>query len=187
MHAAAQRGPLKLLQLLLAHKADVDQVDTKGTELTPLHLAARAGAAAKVEALLAAGAQVAPLNSQGNTPLHLVSALLPLVSCQLQLVPRCVLQYSSCSPVTVCGAVAQSEAKASLLRPTSLCPLVAPATCNVFPTLQASVNGHSQVVELLLAAGADPTQPNKAGRSAADMAKTPQLAQQLAAHKAASS
>lgn len=83
LHAAAQRGPLTLLQLLLAHKADVNLVDTKGTEFTPLHLAARAGAAAKVEALLAAGAQVAPFNSQGNTPLHLVSALSPLVSCQL--------------------------------------------------------------------------------------------------------
>jgi hypothetical protein len=49
------------------------------------------------------------------------------------------------------------------------------------------VNGHSQVVQLLLAAGSDASQLNKAGRSAADMAKTPQLAQQLAAHKAASS
>lgn len=66
----AQRGPLKLLQLLLAHKADVALADDKGW--TPLHLAARAGNAAKVECLLAAGAQHGAVNSQGNTPLHLV-------------------------------------------------------------------------------------------------------------------
>lgn len=71
LHAAAQRGPLKLMQLLLAHKAEVGLPDAKGW--TPLHLAARAGAAPKVQCLLDAGAQVATVNSQGNTPLHLVS------------------------------------------------------------------------------------------------------------------
>lgn len=72
LHAAAQRGPLKLMQLLLAHKAEVGLPDAKGW--TPLHLAARAGAAPKVQCLLEAGAQVAAVNSQGNTPLHLVSS-----------------------------------------------------------------------------------------------------------------
>jgi hypothetical protein len=72
LHAAAQRGPLKLMQLLLDHKAEVYLADAKGW--TPLHLAARAGAAAKVECLLAAGAKVSDTNSQGNTPLHLVSS-----------------------------------------------------------------------------------------------------------------
>lgn len=45
--------------------------------------------------------------------------------------------------------------------------------------VQASVNGHDQVVELLLAAGADPSLPNKDGRTAADMAKTPELQARL--------
>lgn len=48
--------------------------------------------------------------------------------------------------------------------------------------LQASVNGHAKVVELLLGGGADPLLQNKEGRSAVDMAKTPELAQQLRAH-----
>jgi hypothetical protein len=61
------------MQLLLDHKAEVGLADAKGW--TPLHLAARVGAAAKVECLLAAGAKASDVNSQGNTPLHLVSCL----------------------------------------------------------------------------------------------------------------
>jgi ankyrin repeat protein len=52
--------------------------------------------------------------------------------------------------------------------------------------LQASVNGHSKVVQQLLAAGADPLAQNKEKRTAVDMAKTPELAQLLQAHKASS-
>jgi hypothetical protein len=73
LHAAAQRGSLKLLQQLLAAKAEVGLADSKGW--TPLHLSARAGNAPKVQALLEAGAQPAAVNSQGNSPLHLVRGL----------------------------------------------------------------------------------------------------------------
>jgi ankyrin repeat protein len=73
LHATAQRGPLRLLQLLLEHKADVQAADAQG--VTPLHLAARSGNAQKVQCLLAAGAAHGAANSQGNTPLHLVSWL----------------------------------------------------------------------------------------------------------------
>jgi ankyrin repeat protein len=71
LHAVSQRGPVRLLQLLLEHKADVQAADNQGT--TPLHLAARSGNAQKVQCLLAAGAPHGAVNSQGNTPLHLVS------------------------------------------------------------------------------------------------------------------
>lgn len=54
------------------------------------------------------------------------------------------------------------------------------------PDSQASVNGHIKVAELLLGAGADPCLANKEGRTAVDMAKTPELAQQLQAHKGSS-
>jgi len=76
LHAAAQRGPLSLLQLLLTHKADVCLADAKGW--TPLHLAARAGNGPKVQALLEGGAKVDAVNSQGNTPLHLVGGIAAL-------------------------------------------------------------------------------------------------------------
>jgi ankyrin repeat protein len=41
--------------------------------------------------------------------------------------------------------------------------------------LQAAVNGHPRAVELLLAAGADPSLPNSAGRTVWDMAKTEEV------------
>lgn len=71
LHAAAQRGPVRLVQLLLQHKADPLAVGDQGW--TPLHLAARAGNAQKVKCLLQAGAKHDTANSQGNTALHLVS------------------------------------------------------------------------------------------------------------------
>jgi ankyrin repeat protein len=37
---------------------------------------------------------------------------------------------------------------------------------------QAAVNGHAEVVKQLLAAGADPQQQNKDGKTPADLAKT---------------
>lgn len=136
LHAAAQRGPLTLLQLLLAHKADVDLVDSKGTALTPLHLASRAGAAAKVQALLDAGAQVAPVNSQGNTPLHLVSVsrCCPLVSPQV--VPASVVQRAGMLETTF------------LCRGCSLCPAVQPLCAWLFQTSPGSLlkpTGHRPV------------------------------------------
>ena len=53
--------------------------------------------------------------------------------------------------------------------------------------LQASVNGHSAVVELLLGAGAQHQTKNKEGRTAADMAKTPEITQRLQAQSASGS
>jgi hypothetical protein len=82
LHATAQRGPLRLLQLLLEAKADVQAADAQGG--TPLHLAARSGNAQKVQCLLAAGAYHGAVNSQGNTPLHLVR--IPVV---MQLMHAC--------------------------------------------------------------------------------------------------
>lgn len=38
--------------------------------------------------------------------------------------------------------------------------------------VQAAVNGHAEVVKQLLAAGADPQQQNKDGKTPADLAKT---------------
>ncbi len=60
---------------------------------------------------------------------------------------------------------------------TKVCTLLC-AACRFL--LQASVNGHAKVIELLLAAGADPSLPNHEGRTAADMAKTPEAQTLLA-------
>lgn len=151
LHAAAQRGPLSLLSLLLQHKADVHAAN--GSGWTPLHLAARAGSAPKVAALLAAGASHAAANSQGNTPLHLVRRHFPGAA-------LCCVRA-----VTVLSLHAPDACSAAG------CLLVVCCSNHV----QASVNGHAKVVEALLAAGADASLKNGDGRTPRAMAKNPQV------------
>ncbi|KXZ54426.1 hypothetical protein GPECTOR_5g8 [Gonium pectorale] len=73
LHLAASRGKMSVLKLLLeVGRANVAAA-VSDDGWTPLHLAARAGAADKVAALLAAGAEPGAANQQGNTALHLAA------------------------------------------------------------------------------------------------------------------
>ena len=66
------RGPAQVMQALLDRGADVTLINSEGW--SPLHLAARAGNADKVQLLLAAQAPAStPNHKQGNTPLHLAA------------------------------------------------------------------------------------------------------------------
>lgn len=69
---------------------------TDDKQWTPLHLASRAGNASKVKALLEAGAAPSAANSQGNTPLHLVSRA-----------PRGEGVVGGCDGVCVCVVVCE--------------------------------------------------------------------------------
>ncbi|KAG2498546.1 hypothetical protein HYH03_003297 [Edaphochlamys debaryana] len=73
LHLAASRGKMSLLRLLLEDgKASVAKAVSEDG-WTPLQLAARGGAADKVDALLQAGANPGAANNQGNTALHLAA------------------------------------------------------------------------------------------------------------------
>ena len=68
LHGAALRGNKALVEVLLAHGADVNARD-KTYLATPLHLAVRAGHAGAAEALLAANADTQAKDKYGRTPL----------------------------------------------------------------------------------------------------------------------
>jgi len=69
LHDAALKGHLEIMELLLAHGADVNSLNAQGA--TALHDAALAGQRAAAEALLKHGANIDARDSEsGATPLH---------------------------------------------------------------------------------------------------------------------
>ena len=71
--AALSAAQLAMTNLLLAYGADPNAVAAVSGS-TPLHLAARSGAAAVVELLLRAGATLEARNRHGLTPLAVAAA-----------------------------------------------------------------------------------------------------------------
>ena len=67
LHAAAKRGRLGIVKLLIKNGAMLD-AKTKNRQ-TPLHLAAKKDRALVVEELLSAGASLEPIDQRGATPL----------------------------------------------------------------------------------------------------------------------
>ena len=73
LHFAAIKGHVRIIELLLSHKADVNS--RSKTEATPLHLASQEGHLASVVALLQAGADPLLPDRNGSFPIHLAAQL----------------------------------------------------------------------------------------------------------------
>ncbi len=73
LHWAADRGDVAMTALLLRSGAKLTGT-TRNGGYTPLHVAARAGHGAVVQALLGAGADVGTLTATGATPMHLAAS-----------------------------------------------------------------------------------------------------------------
>ena len=71
LHIAAERGSLRIVQLLLEHDVDVDMADASGR--TALHYAARGAHAEVVTLLLAGGADSEARDGEGRSPLHVAA------------------------------------------------------------------------------------------------------------------
>jgi ankyrin repeat protein len=68
LHVAAEKGHVKVMQLLLSYGADVNA--REGRNVTPLHRAVSGGQLAAAKFLLNTGADVNAMTSDGNTALH---------------------------------------------------------------------------------------------------------------------
>ena len=85
LHALVKQGRLEELAVLLANKADVNQVDPRDRQgVMPLHVAAEVGSAEAVELLIAAGAELDALTTtshgEGLTTKETVLCKLPRIS-----------------------------------------------------------------------------------------------------------
>ncbi len=70
LHLAARNGNNSILQVLLAHGADINVQNRQGN--TALHLVTQAGNGALIQQLLRAGARTAIRNADGNTMYQLI-------------------------------------------------------------------------------------------------------------------
>ncbi|MCX5634665.1 MAG: ankyrin repeat domain-containing protein [Planctomycetota bacterium] len=75
LHSAVCGRHKDAVQLLLEHKADVNQKDGNGR--TPLHLAVTSGCEDIIKLLISNGADVNVRNNEGETPLHMLVQMWP--------------------------------------------------------------------------------------------------------------
>jgi ankyrin repeat protein len=67
LHIAVHRNDLDVVDVLIAHGADVNRIGDMGA--TPLHVACTAGHLEAAKRLVDAGANLAPVNEFGFTPM----------------------------------------------------------------------------------------------------------------------
>jgi ankyrin repeat protein len=131
-----------MLQQLVAAGAKVEVVDACRHHLTPLHYAAKAGCSTLVAALLQAGADPGSTTPTGYTVLHAAAS-----SRSLEVVQQ------------VLGALGSSRA-AGLVNAKGMAD---PEDTASAPLHLAAAEGHLEVVEALVAAGADKEQKDSDG------------------------
>lgn len=160
---AAQKGYVRIVRLLLQHGADPNNEDNG--KYTPLHLAASNGHEECAESLIGAGANVDASTSSGVTPIHYA------VQGRHARVVQLLVQASAevkCfrNPLLL---IAADDGSAEVVR--VLLDANAPTDCRanlkvminkdadvedtLTPLHLAASKGHTEVVELLLAHGAD--------------------------------
>ncbi len=188
LHYAAGVDDSAYVGRIIAMGARVDAEDTSRT--TPLQVAMLRGALGAAKALLAAGADPDRPNHDGWSPLKFAvrGGNLPLVRLLLAQGADPAARDSSAWPLARMAVEKQDVALLRLLfeRGMTLAP---PDTANGHTALHVTaLAGHEDVARLLLERGADPAVPDRAGRSALDLAVRyghRGVADALAAHGAA--
>lgn len=199
LHVAAMKGNADLILLLFAKGANLNAKDTQGE--TPLHVAATRGQTAAVKALLIRKADVRVKDDQGNTPLHdaarwgysdIVELLLDHGA------PVDALNDNQTAPLLM--AVGYQHAPAvklllehradpnldGLLRGWSP-PGRIPHDYSGRPICFALMTKNTEILEQLLASGANPDEANETGERFLFQAidtKQPQAVKLLLEHKA---
>ncbi|KNC53854.1 uncharacterized protein AMSG_09805 [Thecamonas trahens ATCC 50062] len=160
LHVTALRSHAKVAKVIVGHSAaDINAQSKSGR--TPLHLAARTGALAVAEVLIASGAALDARSHDGFTPLHhavkennldVASALL---AAGARVDTRAV---AGTSPLHTAALLGNLDAVRALLAAGAPVDALTTATDST-PLSLAAARGRTRVVSALVAAGADVNAP----------------------------
>ncbi|KAJ8033227.1 Ankyrin-1 [Holothuria leucospilota] len=174
VHLSAQNGHNELLQaLVLNHGASVDALSV--AKQTPLHLAAQYGQLKVCETLLNMRGDAYATDIHGQTPLHLAAENdhAEIVKLFLKYKPELVTMANADG--STCAHIAASKGSVAVIK--ELLRFNRSGVCSARNKKKdstalhlASAGGHTEVVSVLLEAGASPTEETSDGLTAIHLA-----------------
>ncbi|XP_023667815.2 transient receptor potential cation channel, subfamily N, member 1 [Paramormyrops kingsleyae] len=174
LHLGAQSGSTQLVQLLVeTHQASIDALSLN--KQTPLHIAAARGQLDVCSCLLNMKADVNACDMHGQTPLHLAAENDHSEVVKLFLKHRPELATLANMEGATCGHIAASKGSVAVIKELlkfNKGGMTSPhnKTKGSCPLHLAASGGHSEVVKVLLEAGASAAEENADGMTAIHLA-----------------
>uniref|UniRef100_A0A3P8Z511 Ion transport domain-containing protein n=1 Tax=Esox lucius TaxID=8010 RepID=A0A3P8Z511_ESOLU len=174
LHLGAQKGSAGLVKLLVErHLASIDSLSLR--RQTPLHLAAVSGQLDVCSSLLTLGADVTATDIHGQTPLHLAAENDHSEVVKLFLKHRPSLATLSNAEGATCTHIAAAKGSLAVVRELLTfnqggVNTLSTKTTGSSPLHLASAGGHTEVVRVLLDAGASAADEDREGMSAVHLA-----------------
>jgi ankyrin repeat protein len=163
LHEVLEHENVEAARMLIENGADLSLKNESGAQ--PLHIAVYEGLTEAVALLLKAGAPPEAVDTDGDTPLHLAVRHLPIVELLLAAkAPVNARSKSGATPLYNAVVAGQAAAVTRLLQ-AGADPKLDAATSTEGNTLVAHVaaQGTAEILELLLAAGANPNRGSEGG------------------------
>ncbi|XP_016365820.1 serine/threonine-protein phosphatase 6 regulatory ankyrin repeat subunit C-like [Sinocyclocheilus rhinocerous] len=174
LHLSAQSGSAQLVRLLVeTHQASVDVLSLR--KQTPLHLAAISGQLDVCSSLLNLKADITATDIRGQTPLHLAAENDHSEVVKLFLRQRPELAMLANMEGATCTHMAAAKGSVAVIKELLLFNQGGPVTLNnkangLCPLHLAAAGGHTEVVKVLLDAGASVTEEDAEGMTAIHLA-----------------